>query len=197
MAFNPPYASHFGGVFEIMIKAAKRALTKVLPSSAITDEELETCFCLAESLLNSRPLTSTSDDIRDPLPLTPNHFLIGRTEITNDMLHEDDKRQALHPTKRWKYIQILMQHYWVRWQREVLQSYSGRNKWWKDTSNLKVDDLVIVLDPIETGRHWKLGRVTQVFHGFDQRVRAAIVKVDGKEYKRPVNKLCPLELNQV
>ena len=194
--FNPPYASHFGGVFEIMVKCAKRALSKILTKSDITDEELQTAFCHAEALLNSRPLTLVSDDVQDDLPLTPNHFLIGKLDVSA-MLKEDDKREGLHPAKRWKYLQSLVQHFWVRWQKEVLHQYKSRNKWSLNTSNLVVGDIVIVLDPITTGRRWKLGRVTRVFPGYDQQVRAVDVCIEGKEFRRPVNKLCPLELNHV
>ncbi|XP_028413247.1 uncharacterized protein LOC114536094 [Dendronephthya gigantea] len=38
--FNPPAAPHFGGVFESMVKTAKRALYAVLGNSDVTDEEL-------------------------------------------------------------------------------------------------------------------------------------------------------------
>ena len=49
--FNPPYAPHFGGVFETMIKAAKRAVTAILGNADITDEELLTAFTGAEALI--------------------------------------------------------------------------------------------------------------------------------------------------
>ena len=38
--FNPPYAPHFGGVFETMIKAAKRTVIAMLGNANVTDEEL-------------------------------------------------------------------------------------------------------------------------------------------------------------
>ena len=58
--FNPPEAPHFGGVFERMIKAAKRAIYAVLKEADVDDEELQTVFTGTESLLNSRPLTIQS-----------------------------------------------------------------------------------------------------------------------------------------
>lgn len=71
--WNPPAAPHFGGVFEALIKAAKRAISAILQDADVTDEELQTCFTGVESLLNSRPLTTISDDPNDEPVLTPNH----------------------------------------------------------------------------------------------------------------------------
>jgi hypothetical protein len=76
--FNPPGAPHFGGVFEVMVKAAKKALYAVLGNSDITDEELITACAGAESLINSRPITYQTADPQDDVPLTPNHFLHGQ-----------------------------------------------------------------------------------------------------------------------
>ena len=76
--WNPPAAPHFGGVFESMIKAAKRAISAILQDADVTDDELQTCFTGVESLLNSRPLTTISDDPNDEPVLMPNHFIIGQ-----------------------------------------------------------------------------------------------------------------------
>ena len=62
--FNPPYAPHFGGVFEIMIKSAKRAITAILKNADVKDEELMTAFCGVEALINSRPLTYQSANVK-------------------------------------------------------------------------------------------------------------------------------------
>ena len=76
--FNPPEAPRFGGVFERMIKAAKRAIYAVLKETDVDDEELRTVFRGTESLLNSKPLTTVSGDVNDKLVLTLNHFLIEK-----------------------------------------------------------------------------------------------------------------------
>ena len=75
--FNPLLCPHFGGVHKTMIKAAKRAIYVILSKADITDEELSTAVTGAEDLINSRPLTYQTADIKDDIPLTPNHFLYG------------------------------------------------------------------------------------------------------------------------
>ena len=50
--FNPLFAPHFGGLHEIMIKAAKRAIFAILASADVNDEELMTAFTGAEALIN-------------------------------------------------------------------------------------------------------------------------------------------------
>ena len=47
---------HFGGVFEVMIKAAKEAVV-TMEKPDVTDEELMTVFTRTEALINFRPLT--------------------------------------------------------------------------------------------------------------------------------------------
>ena len=61
--FNPPFAPHFGGVFEIMIKSAKWAVYDQFKNADINDEELLSAFAEAEGLINSRPLTYQSADV--------------------------------------------------------------------------------------------------------------------------------------
>ena len=61
-----------------MIKSAKREIYAILKDADVSDEELQTVFTVAESFLNSRPLTAVSGDVNDEPVLTPNHFLIGQ-----------------------------------------------------------------------------------------------------------------------
>ena len=75
--FNPPEALHFGGVFERMIKSAKREIYAILKEADVNDE-LQTVFTGAQSLLISGPLITVSGDVNDEPALTPDHFLIGQ-----------------------------------------------------------------------------------------------------------------------
>ena len=56
--FNPPYASHFGGIWERHIRTIRKLLFHLLSSQSITDEVLCTVFCQVEWIINSTPLRS-------------------------------------------------------------------------------------------------------------------------------------------
>lgn len=76
--FNPPHASHFGGVWERMIGVTRRILDGMLSrtdSKGITNEVLVTFMAEVSSIVNSRPLVAVSTDPDDPSVLTPNIIL--------------------------------------------------------------------------------------------------------------------------
>ena len=83
-----------------MIKSAKKAIIAILSNADIKDEELMTAFCGAEALINSRPLTYQSADIKDNVPLTPNHFLHG--QMGGEFAPEVIDEVGYDPKRRWR-----------------------------------------------------------------------------------------------
>ena len=75
--FNPPAASHMGGVWEKHVRTVRRIPATLLREHAgrLDDESLHTLMCEVEAIVNSRPLTVISSDVKDPLPLSPNQIL--------------------------------------------------------------------------------------------------------------------------
>ena len=111
--FKPPGAPHVGGAHEVMVKAAKKAIYAVFGNSDVTDEELITAITGAENLLNSRPLTYQSANIKDDVPLTPNHFLYG--QMGGQFAPESVDTTRFNPRKRWRKVQELILRVWSRW----------------------------------------------------------------------------------
>ena len=74
--FNPPTASHFGGIWERLVRSTKRILQALLQDQTINDETLLTLFAEVESILNSRPLTPITYDPETEKTLSPNDLLM-------------------------------------------------------------------------------------------------------------------------
>ena len=74
MDLQPPAAPHFGGAWESLLKSSKRAIFDILGKKYLKEENLSTVICIAEQLLNNRPLTAVSSDVGDLDTITPNHF---------------------------------------------------------------------------------------------------------------------------
>ena len=110
--FDPPLAPHFCGSWERLVQVFKLSLYKVIGSRTLTDETLSTFTCEIESNKNLRPLLKVSSDINDPLPLTPNHFLLGRPSMNRPSGVFSQSNVA--DTKSWETSQILAQHFWNR-----------------------------------------------------------------------------------
>ena len=189
--FNPPQAPHFGGVFECMIKAAKKAIFAILSSGDINDEELMTAFSGAEALINSRPLTYHSSDHRDDVPLTPNHFLHG--QIGGVFAPDSVDYTPFNPRKRWRRVQELVRHFWRRWMKEWLPSLQTRKKWFNPRRDLQVDDVVLIISPNQPRGTWDIGRIQEAHPGSDGLVRVVTIQTSRGVLTRPVTKVCPLE----
>ena len=191
--FNPPGAPHFGGAFEAMVKLVKRTLYRTLASASLSDEELQTAFCQAEALINSRPLTPLSSDPRDSPPLTPAHFLIGN--VRTELEPTADGTESTHQ-KRWRRLQQVSLAFWRRWVREYLPLLQPRTKWTEARPDLQEGDIVLLQNSTTPRGEWPLGRITKTFKGEDDRVRVVEVLSKGKLMKRPAVKLVKLEVSR-
>ena len=80
--FNHPTASHMGGVWERMIRSARRVLKALINEQLVTDETLSTVMAEVEKIVNDRPITAISDDTTDQEPLTPSKILLLRANTS-------------------------------------------------------------------------------------------------------------------
>ena len=188
--FNPPAASHMGGIWERQIRTVRSILVSLAGQQLLDDEGLSTLLCIVEGIINGRPLTKLSDDPRDLLPLTPNDLLLLRSGPTLPPGHFT-KQDAYR--RRWRQVQYLADVFWTRWVKEYLPSLQQRQKWLHPTRNFQPGDLVLIFHENTPRCQWPLGLVTEAYAGADGLVRVVQVKTHSRTYTRPIHKLCLLE----
>ena len=189
--FIPPKASHHGGTWERMIRTIRKVATGVLQNNdRMTDEILSIFFCEVENIVNGRPITKLSDDVRDASPLTPNHLLLLK-QNSNEALGLSVPNDV-HRT-RWRHVQFLANVFWSRWTREYLPILQKRSKWLTTKRNFCVGDLVLMVDENTPRSLWPLGLVIGVNLSRDNLVRSVRLKTKSNELVRPITKIVYLE----
>ncbi|XP_041971484.1 uncharacterized protein LOC121727618 isoform X2 [Aricia agestis] len=188
--FSPAYSPHFNGLAEAAVKSIKHHLKRVLTLTNLTYEEMYTLLVGIEGILNSRPITPLSSDPTDLIPLTPSHFLIGRT-MTNIPEQIDDQR-PLHLQTRYERISTLKGHFWKRFYKEYFAELQCRQKWKGDHSQLHLGEMVLVKDDRLPPNRWLLGRVVHLYPGSDGIARVADIQTTSGTLRRAYNRLCPL-----
>ena len=67
-----------GGWWERLIRNVKEPLRKVLGKSLLSYVGLATVLTRIEVVINTRPLTTVGDDVRDPTAIMPTHLALAR-----------------------------------------------------------------------------------------------------------------------
>ena len=189
--FNPPTASHMGGIWERVIRSIRKILKALLGEQPVTEEMLRTFLTEVQGILNRRPLTPISDDPKDLEPLTPNHLLLMRNNP--NLPPGIFNKEEVYCKRRWRQVQYLAEIFWKRWLKEYIPLLQERQKWLEPKRNLTVDDLVLVVDESTHRSKWPLGRVVEIHHGRDGLVRSVKVFQGSSTLTRPIAKLCFLE----
>ena len=77
--FNSTAVSHQGGMWERKIRSVRKILDALLKEQRIKDETQTTLLCVAERILDDRPLASLSDSPNNPEPLTLNKLWLRKS----------------------------------------------------------------------------------------------------------------------
>ena len=117
-SFFSPYGPHFGGIWEAAVKSFKHQYKRVLGVTFTSFEEHSTLATQIKACLNSRSLCAISPNGRNPIPLTPGHFLVGRPLQT--LLPESNVSDV---TRAYRHQYMLLlgmgKSFWSKWKREV------------------------------------------------------------------------------
>ena len=203
--FIPKRAPWYGGFWERLIGLTKTTLRKVLGKALVTLPVLQTVIVEVKAVLNDRPLTYVSADLRDPEPLTPSHLLCGRrvTSLPHTIMDDEISDEISDPTygvpsvrETAKRQSQLIQHFQSRWSKEYLTSLREYHKTSRKTKHeIQVGDVVIIHD--DTPRTtWKLAVVEKLITGLDGITRAAEIRTTNGTTNCPITRLFPLEVKE-
>lgn len=148
-------------------------------------------MCEVESIINNRPITSSSDDPCDIEPLTLNHLLLMKVQpnMPPGTFNKDDQ----YARRRWRQVQYLADLFWTRWTREYLPLLQERQKWTRPQRNFKSGDVVLLINSSSPRNTWTMGRVIQTLPDSSGMVRRVKLQTRTNVLERPVNKLCLLQ----
>ncbi|XP_044753725.1 uncharacterized protein LOC123313086 [Coccinella septempunctata] len=132
---------------------------------------------------------SDPDDLES---ITPNHFLFGSSDGLGPPLPQMMDGRIIR--KEWEKSRALTESFWNRWVKEYLPTLTKRSKWTNDQKPIEIGDIVLIVDDSMPRFNWKLGKVIRTHHGIDNRIRVVDVKTATQEYRRPVHKICRLEI---
>ena len=202
--FNLERAPWWGGIFERMIRSAKRCLKKSIGRNCLSHDELLTLVTEVEAVLNSRPLSYvSSEDVEEPL--TPSHLLVGYRLLTlpDPPTPEDPDYSPEGLTRRMNHLSRTLQHFWNRWKKEYLLELHELHHMHEEkgsTYTVSEGDIVTVYDEGHPRGHWRLGKIES--HLWCRRtgprrlhVRVMSRKGRPKLLRRPLQHIYPLEVH--
>ncbi|XP_023214294.1 uncharacterized protein LOC111617199, partial [Centruroides sculpturatus] len=182
----------WGGWWERLVGCVKQIIRRILGRASLTYEELYTIICEVEGLMNSRPLTTLSEDTEDLIPLTPNMFLQG---IKETGLPDLDHMEKVNLGKRFRYLCKLRKDLRNRFRIEYLAQLQNPRGLAKGTKMIAVGDIVLVGHDNQKRLDWPLARVVEIYPGKDGLVRVVKLKTQVGFLIRPVRKLYLLEIS--
>ena len=140
--WNIPHASHQNGVVETLIKSVRQGVNVTCNSQAFTEEQWRTFLSETTYLINGHPLYTSSNNIWEGPPITPNDILMA-----HHLSHpQPESEESINPRHLLRSTQDRVDEFWKCWMRYFTPDLLPRNKWFRTRENVEVDDLVLELD---------------------------------------------------
>ena len=201
--YNPVHAPWYGSIWERMIGVFKLLLRKTIQRRLLTPREMNLYLKETSTIVNNRPLTAASNDIRDMLPLTPNKLLFGKDLFTLSQGHHDEDPEDIsfnpddnETLKHWRLHDTLIKEMKERFNTEYMTALRERHHYDHHQgpvckADIGVGDIVIM----KGDKHrmlWELAEVKELLPGKDNEVRAVKLHTSTGETSRPICLLYPL-----
>lgn len=189
--FNPPHASHMGGVWERMIGVTRRILDSMLLQNKhihLTHDVLCTLMAEISAIINARPLVPVSSDPSSPFLLSPAMILTQKPSLPAPPANFNEKDLL---RAQWRQVQALANVFWSRWRNEYISTLHSRRKWHKTHRSLQPGDIVMLKQGQAPRNEWPMAVVTSTFPSSDGKVRKVEVRTSSngtsKTYLRPIS----------
>ena len=171
-------------------------------------DELLTVSHEIESVLNNRPLTYLSEE-NEFESLTPNHLIYGRKlnmkpiRINKSSIDEGSNNQKLRNSIN--NTKLSIEYFMKRFQEEYLATLHERefyrNQKFKNCSNIKIGDIVLIKEKLSPRIKWKKGKVLKFLYSRDNLIRGVELLIfinnlnKTTKIRRPIQYIVPLELH--
>ena len=158
----PPRTPIFGGLCETAVKSLKRHMYRSIRRTKLFIKDFTLLLTKIEAILNSRPITSVSNDANDALALTAGHFLIGRP-ITALLEPKTIGKENFSMTRQKKRMGNLIRDFWKKWSTEYLSNLQQRKKRQTGKTSIEINDVVKIKEENTPPTLWPMGRITKFF----------------------------------
>lgn len=159
--------------------------------------ELESLMIRFEGCLNSRPLAIQSDDPNDHVVVTPVKLLTGHAWTV--ILHQLNliwTRSQL-PISIIERFNIGIKIFGINGKLTTKNNLQCRGRWQNKQPNLKVNNIVLIMEDNLAPQHWIMRKIIEVHPGRDDCVRNVTIKCgNGSTFKRAIQKLCKFPVAQ-
>ena len=206
--YSPVKAPWYGSIWERLISVFKGLIRRTIQRRLLSAREFSILLKETGQIINNRPLTVCSNDIRDDLPLTPNKLLFGRPlfplsqgrhdESEVDISYNPDDQEVM---KHWRLHDSILREFKERFFTEYLAVLRQRHVYDHTQGPLQeadigVGDLVLIKgDEHQHRMLWQMAEVTELMPGIDQQVRAVRLRTVNGTTTRPICLLYPLLKN--
>ena len=195
--FNVELAPWWGGFWERLVRSDKDPLRKALGRNVIGHDELVTVVTEVEAVVNCRPLGYLYlDDLSECIPLTPSHFVNGRSLLGSVVEIPENSLQSIQ--RRQQFLKTLVDQFWAVWSKECLKEL---RQFSSSTSNnlsipLPKENDIVFLNEKRPRHCWRIEILSKLNIGRDGHSRAANVIFSGTTSRGPLQLISPLEIIQ-
>ena len=184
--FITPNAPHQNGCAESLVKSSKMALKQAIGDNLLTSFELYTVLLEVANIVDQRPIGRPINDPDDGTYLCPNDLLLGRA---SSHVPQGPFLRTNNPRHSVEFLQRILDSFWKRWTRDIFPCLVPRKKWNVERRNVKVNDVVMMVDSNSVRGYWTIVKIIEVHPGKDGKIRNVTVKTPNGTYSRPITKI--------